>query len=159
MKGAGYAHMAIGHGQGKDKATDAAKAVISSPLLETSISGANRLLINIAMSEDVLAEDVDTATKMITDTAADDVEFIFGTAFKEDMQDEMRITVIAAGFGEPKSVITPVQEKPVVSSPVVDEAPVVKTPVRKSSPISSSISSSSDEDDLDAIFKILDNKK
>ena len=159
MKGAGYAHMAIGHGQGKDKATDAAKAVISSPLLETSISGANRLLINIAMSGDVLAEDVDTATKMITDTAADDVEFIFGTAFKEDMQDEMRITVIAAGFGEPKSVITPVQEKPVVSSPVVDEAPVVKTPVRKSSPISSSISSSSDEDDLDAIFKILDNKK
>ena len=159
MKGAGYAHMAIGHGQGKDKATDAAKAVISSPLLETSISGANRLLINIAMSEDVLAEDVDTATKMITDTAADDVEFIFGTAFKEDMQDEMRITVIAAGFGEPKSVITPVQEKSVVSSPVVDEAPVVKTPVRKSSPISSSISSSSDEDDLDAIFKILDNKK
>ena len=159
MKGAGYAHMAIGHGQGKDKATDAAKAVISSPLLETSISGANRLLINIAMSEDVLAEDVDTATKMITDTAADDVEFIFGTAFKEDMQDEMRITVIAAGFGEPKSVITPVQEKPVVSSPVVDEAPVVKTPVQKSSPISSSISSSSDEDDLDAIFKILDNKK
>ena len=159
MKGAGYAHMAIGHGQGKDKATDAAKAVISSPLLETSISGANRLLINIAMSEDVLAEDVDTATKMITDTAADDVEFIFGTAFKEDMQDEMRITVIAAGFGEPKSVITPVQEKSVVSAPVVDEAPVVKTPVRKSSPISSSISSSSDEDDLDAIFKILDNKK
>ena len=159
MKGAGYAHMAIGHGQGKDKATDAAKAVISSPLLETSISGANRLLINIAMSEDVLAEDVDTATKMITDTAADDVEFIFGTAFKEDMQDEMRITVIAAGFGEPKSVITPVQEKPVVSATVVDEAPVVKTPVQKSSPISSSISSSSDEDDLDAIFKILDNKK
>ena len=159
MKGAGYAHMAIGHGQGKDKATDAAKAVISSPLLETSISGANRLLINIAMSEDVLAEDVDTATKMITDTAADDVEFIFGTAFKEDMQDEMRITVIAAGFGEPKSVITPVQEKSVVSATVVDEAPVVKTPVHKSSPISSSISSSSDEDDLDAIFKILDNKK
>ena len=159
MKGAGYAHMAIGHGQGKDKATDAAKAVISSPLLETSISGANRLLINIAMSEDVLAEDVDTATKMITDTAADDVEFVFGTAFKEDMQDEMRITVIAAGFGEPKSVITPVQEKSVVSATVVDEAPVVKTPVQKSSPISSSISSSSDEDDLDAIFKILDNKK
>ncbi|MDO5148641.1 MAG: cell division protein FtsZ [Oscillospiraceae bacterium] len=159
MKGAGYAHMAIGHGQGKDKATDAAKAVISSPLLETSISGANRLLINIAMSEDVLAEDVDTATKMITDTAADDVEFIFGTAFKEDMQDEMRITVIAAGFGEPKSVITPVQEKQTSTAPVVDEAPVVKTPVQKSSSISSSISSSSDEDDLDAIFKILDNKK
>lgn len=99
MKGAGYAHMAIGHGAGKDKATEAAKAVISSPLLETSIAGATRLLINIAMSEDVLSSDVDTATKMITDSAAPDVECIFGTAFKENMQDEMIITVIAAGFG------------------------------------------------------------
>ncbi|MBQ8960165.1 MAG: cell division protein FtsZ [Ruminococcus sp.] len=98
MKGAGYAHMAIGHGSGKDKAKEAASAVISSPLLETSISGAKRLLINIAMSEDILSSDVDAATKMITDTAADGVEFIFGTAFKEDMQDEMTITVIAAGF-------------------------------------------------------------
>ena len=69
MKGAGYAHMAIGHGSGKDKAAEAAKAVISSPLLETSISGARRLLINITMSEDIMASDVDTATKMITDTA------------------------------------------------------------------------------------------
>ncbi len=98
MRGAGYAHMAIGHGSGKEKAKEAANAVISSPLLETSISGAKRLLINIAMSEDVLSADVDEATKMITDTAADGVEFIFGTAFKEDMQDEMTITVIAAGF-------------------------------------------------------------
>ena len=160
MKGAGYAHMAIGYGQGKDKATDAAKAVISSPLLATSISGANRLLINIAMSEDVLAEDVDTATKMITDTAADDVEFIFGTAFKEDMQDEMRITVIAAGFGEPKSVIPPMDKPLTVDEPPVQ--PVISKPVASKptvSSISSSMSSSSDEDDLDAIFKILDNKK
>ena len=101
MRGAGYAHMAIGHGEGKDKAKEAANAVISSPLLETSISGAKRLLINIAMSEDILSSDVDAATKMITDTAADGVEFIFGTAFKEDMQDEMTITVIAAGFDDP----------------------------------------------------------
>ena len=157
MKGAGYAHMAIGYGSGKDKATDAAKAVISSPLLETSISGANRLLINIAMSEDVLAEEVDTATKMITDTAADDVEFIFGTAFKEDMQDEMRITVIAAGFGEPKSVIP-------IDNPLIDDTPVSqsvpKTTMKPSmSQQLKSTGLAGDEDDLDAIFKILDNKK
>ncbi len=158
MKGAGYAHMAIGHGEGKDKATDAAKAVISSPLLETSISGANRLLINIVMSEDVLAEDVDTATKMITDTAADDVEFIFGTAFKEDMQDEMTITVIAAGFGEPKSVINARADKPSLqaSAPAVEETPVVQQTPK---PAAAKPAISSDEDDLDAIFKILDNKK
>ena len=103
MRGAGYAHMAIGHGSGKDKAKEAASQVISSPLLETSISGAKRLLINIAMSEDILSSDVDAATKMITDTAAEGVEFIFGTAFREDMQDEMTITVIAAGFDDPNA--------------------------------------------------------
>ena len=59
MKDAGYAHMAIGHGAGKDKASEAANAVISSPLLETSISGATRVLVNIVMSEDVLSSDVD----------------------------------------------------------------------------------------------------
>lgn len=139
MKGAGYAHMAIGHGSGKDKATEAAKAVISSPLLETSISGAKRLLINIAMSEDILSQDVDTATKMITDTAADGVEFIFGTAFKEDMQDEMTITVIAAGFDEEEEVIK-------IDNPLLNNN-VSGTP------------SINDEDDLDAIFKILDNKR
>ena len=60
--------------------------IIASPLLETSIAGAKRLLINITMSEDILSSDVDNATKMITDKAADNVEFIFGTAFKEDMK-------------------------------------------------------------------------
>lgn len=116
MKGAGYAHMAIGRGSGKDKATEAAAAVISSPLLETSIEGASRLLINITMSEDVLSSEVDVATKMITDSAAKDVECIFGTAFKEDMQDEMVITVIAAGFGNMGDNITKAFE-------AVDSAP------------------------------------
>ncbi len=138
MKGAGYAHMAIGHGSGKDKASEAAKSVISSPLLETSISGAKRLLINITMSEDILSQDVDTATKMITDTAADGVEFIFGTAFKEDMQDEMTITVIAAGFEDEEEVIQ-------IDNPLLN--------------IETGISNMNDEDDLDAIFKILDNKR
>lgn len=98
MKNAGYAHMAIGHGSGKDKAQEAANAVITSPLLETSISGATRLLVNIVMSEDILASDVDTATKLISDAADPNVSMIFGTSFDETMQDEMNITVIAAGF-------------------------------------------------------------
>ena len=133
MRGAGYAHMAIGHGSGKEKAKEAANAVISSPLLETSISGAKRLLINIAMSEDVLSADVDEATKMITDTAADGVEFIFGTAFKEDMQDEMTITVIAAGFDDsdmPADETAPAEEgsdpKPVSSSTDYDLDDILK---------------------------------
>ncbi|MDE5556380.1 MAG: cell division protein FtsZ [Ruminococcus sp.] len=129
MKGAGYAHMAIGHGSGKDKARDAANAVISSPLLETSISGAKRLLINIAMSEDILSSDVDAATKMITDTAAEGVEFIFGTAFKEDMQDEMSITVIAAGFDGIDGYDVPDDEPEEEKPPVQSVQPVQSTPV------------------------------
>lgn len=105
MKDAGYAHMAIGKGSGKDKASEAANAVISSPLLETSINGAHRLLVNIVMSDDVLSTDVDTATKLISDAAADDVNMIFGASFNDNMQDEMVITVIAAGFDEVANVI------------------------------------------------------
>ena len=136
MKGAGYAHMAIGHGSGKDKAMEAAKAVISSPLLETSIAGARRLLINIAMSEDTLASDVDTASKMITEAAAPDVQFIFGAAFKEDMQDEMTVTVIAADFSngdeqdaEPEEEVTVPKYAPKpakTAKPKKEAAPVIE---------------------------------
>ncbi len=173
MKGAGYAHMAIGHGSGKDKARDAATAVISSPLLETSISGAKRLLINIAMSEDILSADVDAATKMITDTAADGVEFIFGTAFKEDMQDEMTITVIAAGFDDDAESLSVLDDQPSVSSQLSssdsksaasdddDDVISIDNPLIDglgfSSPSSRQSSSSSQDYDLDDIFKMLGN--
>ena len=180
MKGAGYAHMAIGHGSGKDKARDAATAVISSPLLETSISGAKRLLINIAMSEDILSADVDAATKMITDTAADGVEFIFGTAFKEDMQDEMIITVIAAGFDDTDDSLTVLdnQSAPAESAPAQPAAPEPVQETREEEPSmqeeyisidnplidslgfggSSRQSTSSSQDyDLEDIFKMLGN--
>jgi cell division protein FtsZ len=156
MRGAGYAHMAIGHGSGKEKAREAANAVISSPLLETNISGAKRLLINIAMSEDILSSDVDTATKMITDTAADGVEFIFGTAFKEDMQDEMTITVIAAGFDEDNnsedsfgSVTNVSEEEDIIpiDNPLIDGLGLDHA----------SKSSSNTDTDLDEIFRMLGN--
>jgi len=153
MKGAGYAHMAIGHGAGKDKAQQAAEAVIKSPLLETSIAGAKRLLINIAMSEDILSSDVDTATKMITDQAADNVEFIFGTAFKEDMQDEMIITVIAAGFDDPAE--TPVEEKNTEEED--DEIIKIDNPLIDELGLGEKSTSSSQDDDLEAIFKMLGN--
>lgn len=126
MKGAGYAHMAVGYGSGKDKAQEAAKSVISSPLLETSIAGAKRLLINVAMSEDTLASDVDTASKMITEAASPDVQFIFGAAFKEDMQDEMKVTVIAADFEDSDGESYEPEE------PEEEIAPAVKAPARNS---------------------------
>lgn len=166
MRGAGYAHMAIGHGSGKEKAKEAANAVISSPLLETSISGAKRLLINIAMSEDVLSADVDAATKMITDTAANNVEFIFGTAFKEGMQDEMTITVIAAGFDDPNApeieeeeeFIAPPQPAPVVKEEPEEEVIKIDNPLidnTEERPSNTRHSQPSQDYDLDDILKIL----
>ncbi len=156
MRGAGYAHMAIGHGSGKDKAKEAANAVISSPLLETSISGAKRLLINIAMSEDILSSDVDAATKMITDTADDDVEFIFGTAFKEDMQDEMTITVIAAGFDDPDA---PVQEEeiPAEENVIQIDNPLIEGLGINDQNAAARQPQTSQDYDLDDILKILGN--
>ena len=134
-------------------AQQAAEAVIKSPLLETSIAGAKRLLINIAMSEDILSSDVDTATKMITDQSADNVEFIFGTAFKEDMQDEMIITVIAAGFDDPAE--TPVEEKNTEEED--DEIIKIDNPLIDELGLGEKSTSSSQDDDLEAIFKMLGN--
>ena len=161
MKGAGYAHLAIGHGSGKDKAKEAANAVIASPLLETSIAGAKRLLINITMSEDILSSDVDNATKMITDKAADNVEFIFGTAFKEDMQDEMTITVIAAGFDE-ETGDSEEAEEPAAEEAAAPEEPEAQ-PQPQPQPQQTQVAANggkkpADPDDLMAIFEILDRK-
>ncbi len=167
MKGAGYAHMAIGHGAGKNKADEAATTVISSPLLETSIKGAKRLLINIAMSEDVLSSEVDMATQKITETAAPGVEVILGTAFKEDMSDEMVITVIAAGYDEKDSpaiddVPLPAsnaQSEPIpVKNPLVDNFASVDPRKPAAQRPSSAIPRLDDDDDLSEIFKILDKK-
>ena len=163
MKGAGYAHLAIGHGSGKDKATEAANAVIASPLLETSIAGAKRLLINITMSEDILSSDVDNATKMITDKAADNVEFIFGTAFKEDMQDEMTITVIAAGFDEETDDSEEAEEPAAEEAAAPEEPEAQPQPQPQPQPQQTQAAANggkkpADPDDLMAIFEILDRK-
>ena len=78
------------------------------------------------MSEDILSSDVDVATKMITDKAAEDVEFIFGTAFKEDMQDEMVITVIAAGFDMEDPDAIPEEPEEAQEEPIPVDNPLVK---------------------------------
>ena len=98
MKGAGYAHMGIGAATGKDKAELAAKAAISSPLLETSIDGARGILISITASPDIGLEDIDIASAMITSEAHPDANVIWGVAFDPSLEDEMRVTIIATGF-------------------------------------------------------------
>lgn len=98
MKKAGFAHMGVGHGQGKDKAEAAATMAISSPLLETSINGARGIIINITASPDIDLEDAEFASEMITKAAHPDAKIFWGVALDESYEDEMKITVVATGF-------------------------------------------------------------
>ncbi|MBR4223226.1 MAG: cell division protein FtsZ [Oscillospiraceae bacterium] len=129
MEDAGYAHMAVGHGEGKEKAGDVAQQIIASPLLETSISSATKLLINVVSSADVPLMEINNAIDMITEAADPDVDVIFGKSTDPDMRDEMTITVIAAAFRNEFAPAQPaVTAAPVVSSSVemVPAAPVSK---------------------------------
>ena len=92
--------MGIGRGAGKDKAIEAANAAITSPLLETSISGARSVIINITSSSDIGLEDIETASTMIAQSAHPEANIIWGAAFDEMMSDEIKITVIATGFAQ-----------------------------------------------------------
>ena len=98
MKDAGYAHMGIGYSQGKDKAEEAARMAITSPLLETSIDGAKGLIINITASPDIGLDEIDIASTMISEQADPDANIIWGSVLDENLEDEMSVTVIATGF-------------------------------------------------------------
>ena len=98
MADAGYAHMGVGSATGKDKAELAAREAISSPLLETSIKGAKGILISMSVSRDVGLDDVDLASTLIKNEAHPDANVIWGVGFDPDLEDEMKITIIATGF-------------------------------------------------------------
>ena len=98
MKDAGYAHMGVGHAEGKEKAENAAREAIASPLLETTIDGAHGVIINITASADIDMEDVDIASSMISSAVHPDAIIIWGVALDEKLNDEMYVTVIATGF-------------------------------------------------------------
>ncbi len=98
MSGAGSALMGIGRGSGENRAVDAAKAAIDSPLLEMSIDGARGILFTVTGSSDLGMYEINEASKIITGAADDDAKVIFGAVMDEEMKDEVKITVIATGF-------------------------------------------------------------
>ena len=98
MSGAGTALMGIGYGAGENRATEAAKAAIESPLLEQSIHGAKGILFNITGGSDLSMFEVDEAAKTITEAADPEANIIFGAVINENYTGEMKITVIATGF-------------------------------------------------------------
>jgi cell division protein FtsZ len=98
MTAAGSALMGIGHGTGEGRAEEAARAAISSPLLEASIDGAKGVLLSIAGPSDLALHEVNRAAETITKVAHPDANIIFGAVIDDALGDEVRVTVIAAGF-------------------------------------------------------------
>ncbi len=100
MSEAGSALMGIGVGSGENRAQTAARAAVSSPLLEISIDGAKGILLNIVGGKDITMTEVSEAADIIAQSADADANIIFGAAVSEEMADQIRITVIATGFDE-----------------------------------------------------------
>ena len=103
----GLAHIGIGKGTGDNKAEEAAKQAISSPLLETSIEGAKGVLLNITGGPDLGLQEVNLAAELIQNSADPEANIIFGAVIDENLKDEMLITVIATGFDK-----SPVLKRP-----------------------------------------------
>ena len=114
MKDAGRAHMGVGIASGREKAEQAAMAAISSPLLETAITGATGVLVNVTGSAELTLDDVETAAGIVQENANPEANIIFGATSSDEFEDEMRVTVIATGF----------EQKP--SAPKAEAAPTAK---------------------------------
>ncbi len=137
MKDAGHAHMGVGTAAGRDKAEQAAMAAVSSPLLETSINGATGVLINVAGSSELALDDVETAANIVMEAANPEANIIFGAAFDDNLEDEMRVTVIATGFDDKQR-----------------QQPTTKLGAYSAAGEKAKAQAAEDIDDIDEIFKI-----
>jgi cell division protein FtsZ len=99
MREAGSALMGIGEAQGEHRAAEAARAAISSPLLETTIDGATGVLLNITGGTNLGLAEVDEAAQVVTNAADSNANVIFGAVIDDAMGDKVRVTAIATGFG------------------------------------------------------------
>ena len=160
MANAGLAHMGVGTATGKEKAAEAAKKAISSPLLETTIAGAKGLVVNITASQDIGLDEIDIASSMITEQADEDANIIWGAVLDENMEDEMRVTVIATGFGdedgsfaaarkaeEEERAKAEAERKTLVSQPKRTTVEVKNTAPASSSPAPKKTPTAVDDDD------------
>ena len=120
MKDAGYAHMGVGHGTGRDKMTEAVLEAINSPLIETTINGARGVIINIFAPTDIGLGEVDDAVSVVTAAAHPEANIIFGVSFDEELTDEVRVTIIATGF-----------ESLATADPAASAAPAVQPPEQR----------------------------
>lgn len=102
MADGGYAHMGVGIATGRDKAEQAARAAINSPLIETSMENAHGVIVSITGSEDIGLEEVELASQIVSDMAHPDATIIWGAKIDDTLEDTIRITVVATGLGDSK---------------------------------------------------------
>ena len=163
MKDAGCAHMGVGRAAGKNKAEEAAKMAISSPLLETSINGAKGVLINVTGSMDIGLEEVETAANLVQEAAHPDANIIFGAAFDESLEDEIRVTVIATGFDQaPNSVPTAPSAaggRPAVQAPSQEAGQPAGEGQSAASPVAEPEKPKVSDDDWDILERIFSKKR
>ena len=139
MLNTGMAHMGIGRASGENRAEDAAKQAVQSPLLETSIEGARGVIINITGGTNLGLHEVNTAAELVQRSVDPEANIIFGTVTDTSMQDEIQITVIATGFEKNENDISSIGVDNIVS----------KTWEKKINSIPSSSDVSSSQNDLD----------
>jgi cell division protein FtsZ len=172
MRDTGSALMGIGRGTGENRAVEAAKAAISSPLLELSIDGANGILCTIVGGPDLGIHEINEAAKIITQSADPAAKIIFGAVINEDMKDEVKITVTATGFStgagsERRQTIEPVAVREPIYTPnefienqnrvVPQPTPISRVPkrpiARKITPIEPQPAAGDDELDIPAFIR------
>lgn len=117
MSDRGLAHMGIGRGTGENRAIEAAKQAISSPLLETSIIGATGVLMNVTGGPDLSLHEIHEAGNMVQESTDEDAVFMFGAVIDEDLKDEIRVTLIATGFeGSTNKRVSDILKEEILSS-------------------------------------------
>ena len=167
MKDAGLAHMGVGRAAGKNKAEEATRIAINSPLLETSIQGAKGIIVNITGPMDMGLEEVEQAAEMVKQVADPDALFMMGTAFDDTLEDELRVTVIATGFGAIDNPVPekegeqPVQAKARPKAPAEDKPKCVPAgvgPVMPPKPLSETAAEQVEADPFDDIFRIFNKR-
>jgi cell division protein FtsZ len=152
MHSAGSALMGIGSARGEDRAVEAAERAISSPLLEAGIDGAHGVLLSISGGSDLGLFEINEAARLVSDAAHPDANIIFGAVIDDTLGDEVRVTVIAAGFdgGEPPArKVSAVAAKAVVEVTATGEVPVVTSPADRPVQQPRTIVFDDADDDLD----------
>ncbi|MFS2241683.1 cell division protein FtsZ [Microbacterium sp. OR16] len=160
MQGAGSALMGIGSARGADRAIKAAELAVESPLLEASIEGAHGVLLSIQGGSNLGIFEIHDAADLVKEAAHPEANIIFGTVIDDTLGDEVRVTVIAAGFdgGEPAPRLEPmIVERPAANplpevrldEKAAEERPEPAKPAAAPAPVASSIEPAFSDDDID----------